>query len=342
MCRWGTRRTPGTRADYLCEDDRVSVGTLLLDGGQTPGNSFVVRDCRIVYVSVTKAACTTLRWMIADLAGEDLDSFHRSIGAQQSRLMTIHGSREKWRHTPRLTELPPERLAEISPDNGWFAFAVVRDPWSRFWSAWQSKFLVRHWSHDRFRREPWYPAEPTSQEGVIRDFRAFVQARPWTSDPLLRDDVHLRPQVQSVHPADVNYSRVYDLRRIDELFRDLTTHLAEAGRPAELYVPRANENPLPLIPAVLEDGMAEVVEDLYADDFAEFGDRWSLDPVFKGTTWSADALRHAASHTAANERIWDLSRQARRFERRWRRSDTQGRRLRRQVEALRARSSGAV
>jgi hypothetical protein len=259
--------------------------------------------------------------------------------------MTIHGRRDKWRHTPRLTELPPDRLAEISPDNGWFVFAVVRDPWSRFWSAWQSKFLVRHWSHDRFRREPWYPAEPTSQAGVIRDFRAFVEARPWTSDPLLRGDVHLKPQVDSVHPADVNYSRVYDLRHIDALFRDLTAHLAEVGRPVErgLYVPRANENPLPLIPAVLEGGTAELVEELYAPDFAEFGDRWSLDEVFtKGTTWSDDALRHAVAHTVANERIWDLSRQARRFERRWQRATAHGRRLQRQLTALRARSSGAV
>ena len=55
----------------------MSAGTLLLDGGPPPGNSFVVWDRKIVYVSVTKAACTTLRWMIADLAGEDLDSFHR-------------------------------------------------------------------------------------------------------------------------------------------------------------------------------------------------------------------------------------------------------------------------
>lgn len=317
--------------------------SLLLAGGRPPANSFVVWDRRLVYVSVTKSACTTLRWMVADLAGEDLDSFHRSTGAQQSRLMTIHGSREKWRNTVRLTELPPERLAEIDPENGWFVFAVVRDPWSRFWSTWQSKFLVRHWSHERFRAQPWYPAEPTSADGVVRDFRAFVEARPWTTDPLLRDDVHLKPQVHSVHPADVNYTEVYDLRDLGRLFEDLTAHLAAVGRPAEhgLYVPRANENPLPLIPAVLEGGTAERLEEIYAADFAEFGDRWSLDEVRStGTTWSDDALRHAAAHTVANQRIADLSRQARRFERRWQRASRRGRRLRREVEALRAASPG--
>ena len=251
----------------------MSAGTLLLDGGRAPANSFVVWDRKVVYVPVTKSACTTLRWMVADLAGEDLDSFHDSTGAQQSRLMTIHGGREKWRHACRLTELSPDRLAQISPDDGWFVFAVVRDPWSRFWSMWQSKFLVRHWSHDRFREEAWYPAVPASTDGVIRDFRAFVEARPWTSDPLLRDDIHLRPQVQAMHLTDIRYTRIYDLHDLGALFRDLTAHLAEVGRPAEhgLYAPRANENPLPLIPAVLEHGVAGQLEEVYADDFAVFG-----------------------------------------------------------------------
>lgn len=336
MCRWGTRRTPGTRADYLCEDDRVSVGTLLLDGGQTPGNSFVVWDCRIVYVSVTKAACTTLRWMIADLAGEDLDSFHRSIGAQQSRLMTIHGSREKWRHTPRLTELPPERLAEISPDNGWFVFAVVRDPWSRFWSAWQSKFLVRHTFYEDYQKESWYPSIASSQEQVIKDFRRFLDAKPWTYDPQLSTDVHFLPQVYSVRPHGVNYSKVYDLNNLGELFTDVKSHLEAVGRPVDdLYVPRANETPLPLIPAVLENGAAEVIEELYADDFTEYGDRWSLERLMAGPRrWSDDAIKHAAYHTVANERIGDLSKQTRLYKRKWRSTTMRNRRLRRQLREL--------
>jgi hypothetical protein len=316
----------------------VTLPTPLLHGIDPPGNSFVVWDRKIVYMSVTKSACTTLRWMIADLAGEDLESFFEAPGAQQSRLMTIHGTRTKWKKAVALSELSAEQLAEISVDNGWFVFAVVRDPWSRFWSAWQSKFLVRHTFYEGYRNEPWYPSVASSQEQVLKDFRTFLDARPWTYDPQLSEDVHFLPQVFSVRPRGVNYSRVYDLTRLDELFADLRRHLEAVGRPVdELYVPRANETPLPLIPAVLEDGAAETIAELYADDFAEYGDRWSLDRLMAGTsTWSDDAIKHAAYHTVANERIGDLSKQTRMYKRKWRATMLRNRRLRRELRGLQA------
>jgi hypothetical protein len=136
----------------------------------------------------------------------------------------------------------------------------------------------------------------------------------------------------------VNYSRVYDLDNLGELFTDMRRHLEAVGRPVdELYVPRANETPLPLIPAVLENGAAEAIQELYADDFAEYGDRWSLDRLMSGpSTWSDDAIKHAAYHTVANERIGDLSKQTRLYKRKWRNSTTRNRRLRHQLQELEA------
>jgi len=294
--------------------------TPLLNGIPAPGNSFVVWDKKIVYMSVTKVACTSLRWMVADLAGEDLELFYSALGAQQTRLMTIHGDRTRWQRTPQLFQLSEEQRSQISRDNGWFVFAVVRDPWSRIWSAWQSKFLVRHSFYERFMDEPWFPAVPSSQKQVIEDFHTFLEAKPWTTDPVLSEDVHFLPQVHSVRPQGVNYSRVYDLRNLADLFTDLKAHLERVGHPVdELYMPRANETPLPLIPPVLGDGAAELIEQLYAADFAEYGDRWSLDTLLTGpSAWSDDALRHAAYHTVANERIGDLSKQARMYRRKYR------------------------
>jgi len=314
----------------------VTAHTPLLNGINPPGNSFVVRDLKIVYMSVTKAACTSLRWMIADLAGEDLDMFPRTLGAQQSRLMTIHGARWRWQRTPQLGQLAPEELAEISVDNGWFVFAVVRDPWSRIWSAWQSKFLVRHNYYEGYRDEPWYPSVATSQEQVIKDFRTFLEARPWLSDPQLSTDVHFLPQVVSVRPQGVNYSRIYDLRDLGTLFDDLKAHLASVGRPVqELYVPRANETPLPLIPAVLADGVADIILELYADDFTAFGDRWDRDELMRGdASWTDDAIASAAYQTTANERINDLSKQARDFRKQLRHAKAEVRNLRRELELV--------
>lgn len=314
----------------------------ILNGIPAPGNSFVLWDQKIVYMSVTKVACTSLRWMIADLAGEDLESFHSALGAQQTRLMTIHRNRAHWQKTPQLFQVPVAERTAISRDKGWFVFAVVRDPWSRLWSGWQSKFLVRHRYYvEHYADEPWFPAVPSSQGQVLKDWRRFVEARPWTTHPELSTDVHFLPQVFSVRPRGVNYTKVYDLSEIDQLFEDVKAHLERVGHPVEeLYVPRANETPLPMIPAVLADGVAELIEECYAGDFEEYGDQWSLERVrTTGVAWSDDAIRHAAYHTVANERIGDLRKEARKFRREAAMATRRTDRLQAEVEALRARAS---
>jgi hypothetical protein len=123
--------------------------------------TYVLARYKTVYVSVPKAACTSLKWLVAELQGEDSERFHRSLSREVGRAMTIH-RRDLWRHTPMLHELPDEELAAISPDDGWFVFAVVRHPSARVWAAWQSKFLLREprWI-DEFSGAPWLPRAPS-------------------------------------------------------------------------------------------------------------------------------------------------------------------------------------
>ena len=113
--------------------------------------TYVMRRWKTVYVSVPKAACTSLKWLVADLQEEDPAHFYETPSAETSRTMTIH-HRSRWQHTPMLHELDDEELAEITPENGWFVFAVVRHPAARLWSGWQSKFLL-HEPHF-FKRYP--------------------------------------------------------------------------------------------------------------------------------------------------------------------------------------------
>ena len=302
--------------------------TPLLNGIAPPPNSFVLPDHKMVYMSVTKAACTSLRWMVADLAGEDPQSFVGAIGGQQSRLLGIHGRRQHWQRTPQLTQLPPEQLAAIDPADDWFVFAVVRSPFSRLWSAWESKFLVQHSRYvAMYSDQPWFPRTPTSAEQVLEDWRAFVHARPWETHPELRHDVHFQNQVRSVRPQSVNYTRVYGLKELGTLFADVHAHLEPLGLDQPLYTPHANETPLAMTPEVLEGGVREVIEDSYAKDFAAFGERWSMESLTLVDGWSQDALDHAAHHTVANQRIGDLSAVARGLRRDLRHADKQIQRL---------------
>jgi hypothetical protein len=284
----------------------------LLIHGRRPANSFVLPEHKIVYISVTKVACTSLRWMLADLAGEDLESFYRTTAAHQTRLMTIHRNRDHWQHVPQLFNVPPEEVAQMSRDNGWFIFAVIRDPWSRLWSGWQSKFLVRHPSYvELYEHEPWFPRTPKSQDEVIEDFHTFVMAQPWKTNEQLAQDVHFKTQAYSVHPDRINYSKIYDLTDMSSLFADLHTHLQSIGKDKELYTPRANDTPLALIRPVMDNGIADAIQSAYRADFKRWGDRWSLDKVKMGDAWTQDAIRHLNYHVVANQRIGDMRDRAR-------------------------------
>lgn len=273
-----------------------------------PSNSFVLPEHKLVYITVTKVACTSLRWMVADLAGEDRDRFYRASGSHQSRLMTIHTGREAWTHAKQIKNIAPDELAEISRDNGWFVFAVIRDPWTRLWSAWQSKFLVRHTPYLReFGDEPWFPRIPTKPDEIIEDWATFVQVAPWKTNPLLKKDRHFMGQFSSVRPRGINYTKIYDISDLSSLFTDLHTHLRGLGKDQDLYTPRANENPIPITAEALDNGVAERIKKLYAREFREWGDRWSLDKIKFAQPLGMDAVNAISYHASANQRIGDLS-----------------------------------
>lgn len=292
--------------------------TPLLNGIAPPDHSFVLAEHKIVHISVTKAACTALRWMLAALAGEDFERFYRAPEPHQTRLQTIHTARTTWQHVPRLKDVAPEVIAGISRDDGWFIFAVVRDPWTRLWSAWQSKLLVRHAGYRRaYGNEPWFPRVPEKPEDVLEDWRAFVEAAPWGTNPRLSNDVHFLPQVRTVLPEGVNYTRVYDLREMSRLLADLQAHLDSVGKAQPLYLPRANVSPLSVTTGVFADGVADTIRAAFAPDFEVFHNHgWDLADVRTAGGWSLDAIKAVAFETLANERIGDLSRELRATRRR--------------------------
>ena len=281
----------------------------LLNDIAPPSNSYVLPRHKMVYIPVTKVACSSLRWMIADLAGEDFGRFYRASGAHQSRLMTIHSSRVGWQFAPQIKNVPPEAREQISRDNGWFIFAAIRDPWTRLWSAWQSKFLVHHTPYVRaYGDEPWFPRVPTKPSDILDDWLLFVEAAPWRQHPVLKEDRHFRPQHASVRPRGVNYTKIYDMHDLSTMFADIHKHLRGLGLDKELYTPRANENPVPMTPDALEHGVAGRIRKLYKRDFDEWGDRWDLDKIkLAPGPLTMDAVNAVGHHVAANQRIGDLS-----------------------------------
>ena len=316
----------------------------------TPGNSFVLPEHRIVYMSTTKVACTSLKWMVADLAGEDLEVFRNASSGVQSRLMTIHTRRGRFKRVTALHKLTRAETDEITPENGWFVFGLLRDPWSRLWSAWQSKFLVRHHRYrTNFADKPFFPRVPAKASDVVEDFQKFVEMHPWTTDPILSDDHHFHSQVRWLKPHQIPYTRVYDLADFNTFLDDLHLHLRGLGKDQKLYLPRANETPLRMTREAMGNGVKEAIEELYADDFAAYGHRWDFERLkFAPDGWNKDAIAHAAYHTVANDWIdqvnktgkqWreerdEVRRRSRQAKRRLRRLEAKAERLKAENQRL--------
>lgn len=278
--------------------------------------TFVLPRWKVAYVSVPKAACTSIKWLIADIQGEEPNRFHRSLSREVARATTIH-RRVSWRHTPMLHSLAGEDLAAVSSEQGWFVFAVVRHPSARLWSAWQSKFLLQEprWV-DRFGAEPWFPRVPTSSAEVVEDFQAFVRSIAAEPEQAVMRDRHLRPQARLLTPERTPYTRIYKTSELSDALDALGAHMRGQGWSGELELASSNETPLRPLRSMFTPEVLTGVEAVYGEDFSRFG-YGSVEPeAYESTdTYSDSTLREVARLVERGERIGDLALRAQRLNR---------------------------
>jgi hypothetical protein len=264
--------------------------------------TYVMPRWQAMYVWVNKAACTSLKWLVADLQGESPERFHRALTREVSRTMTIH-RRRLWQHTPTAASLSDEELDAISPSQGWFIFAVTRHPTARLFSAWQSKLLLREpaWE-ERWSGEPWFPRVPRSGDDIVEDFIAFVRAMRAEPRHRIMRNRHFAPQPAMLGLDRMPYSRVYRTSEIPQLLEDFEAHLRGRGYDGErLSLLRANEAPLRPIAALFTDEVLDTAAQLYAKDFAAL----DYDDVLPGGLDASNAYSEAA--VAEVERLVDRS-----------------------------------
>jgi len=278
---------------------------------QHPTATYVMPRWQAMYVSVNKAACTSLKWLVADVQEEDRERFHGSLSSELSRTMTIH-RRDLWEHTPMAREMPDEELAAISPDDGWFVFGVVRHPTARLFSAWQSKLLLREpWWVARFGEAEWFPRIPRSGDDIVEDFVRFARAIAREPEHVIRNR-HFAPQRRLLATGRMRYSRIYRTSELPQLLEDFERHLRARGWDGDrLAMIRANETPLPAIAAVFGPDVLEASRSLYGVDFEAFGYEdavpGGLDP---SDGYSDSAVAEIGRLIERSERIGDLSRHA--------------------------------
>ena len=111
---------------------------------------------RVLFLPMPKAACTSVLWTLAELAGMTPEDFEGSTLPEPSAALTVHDM-NAWAPDHRFARYEGEARRRILEED-WLRFTVVRDPWHRLWSAWVSKLLLRE---PRFvathGEQPWFP-----------------------------------------------------------------------------------------------------------------------------------------------------------------------------------------
>lgn len=284
-----------------------------------PTATFVLPAWKTVYVSVPKAACTSLKWLVADLQGEDPEHFYGALSRETGRSMTVH-HRALWQRTPMLSELTEQELAQVHPDNGWFVFGVTRHPATRLWSGWQSKLLLREPRFlDKYPEADW-PALPSSSEDVVQAFTSFVRGLRSRPDQALLRDRHFRRQVDLLAPRRLPYTRLYRTSDMPQLLADLEAHLRPLGLDALPALRRSNETPLQPLPELFDEEVRATVAELYAQDLSRFGYDDPTPDVRtpRGSRYTGEQLAEVGRLVERGERIGDLYRLAKDLQQRLR------------------------
>jgi hypothetical protein len=270
--------------------------------------TYVLAQYKTVYVAVSKAACTSLKWLVADIAGEDPERFHAIPSRMVSRDMCIH-LRGRWRKTPTLDSLSDAQLARISAENGWMIFTVVRHPSARLFSAWQSKMLLREprWV-EKHGEDPWFPRIPRSTDDVVEDFDRFAKAIARHPGGRVMRDRHFMPQWVEAAPDRMPYSRIYDTSEIGVLMGDLERHLRANGYTGELALKQSNETPLRPIERAFTPGVRHALQTLYEADYRQLGYDELIPPkLHPGDEYPSSAFDEIARLVERHERIGDLA-----------------------------------
>lgn len=263
---------------------------------------------KLFYVATPKVACTSLKWWFADLEGYAQILRENKTSAETDPDLIIHDSFH--RVAPNVTALTPEALSEAITSDAYFRFAIVRNPYKRIFSAWQSKLLLR----EPLQVAPYLNCSFFNQaieeaSDIAMAFEGFLEHLAANEAPDYWD-VHWTPQATLLRPDLIRYSKLVKI----ENAKELSTALSEWLGPqfVDPFATRsANESLIPYLPELVTARSAELIRTLYAEDFEKFG--YSEQPPEAKETFSAEqftlALKAIKIIRGRHQRLCEMSMQ---------------------------------
>jgi hypothetical protein len=256
-------------------------------------NTFVLESFNVVYMDTPKTGGTSLKTVLAAMEGE-YNPPEDSLSDETSAEMFIHD--RAINPLKPVTHFPDQLQEEILFSKDWKRFCVVRNPYSRLFSAWLSKLLLRQPGY--LESVPGYALPDTigDRDEVYAAFQDFVEylARHGTNS-----NPHWDRQTNLLFAGSIEWDEILkfetlqvDLERANQLFggqRMVLDRLNVSG-----FAPDWGA-----VPAETKDQ----IKSIYIDDFEAFGYEPSP-PLDEGTL---DILPvYVNSVVARNKRIATL------------------------------------
>ena len=260
-----------------------------IHGDRVRHSTYLSTRHKYLYVDTPKAACTTLKQLIADIEGIPDSRFRESLALDSKISMLIHD--RLLFNLPSLSDVVPELAEEALQSQSFFRFCFVRNPFSRLFSAWQSKILL----HEPYflvnfkdARLPEF-SRAESWQAVRQSFQRFVYYVYETDYPKF-SDAHWAAQCNLVFSGKIKYDLVGRTESFAADIRPFFAHLKRHGVPAGTLSPQYSN------PGIFRDwrwfydqDTAALVRTMYDDDFREFNYGRDIDGATADSALPRDA-----------------------------------------------------
>jgi glycosyltransferase involved in cell wall biosynthesis len=228
--------------------------------------SYVNVQRRYMYYQVSKAGCTSMKWLLHSL--ERLPPIEYFIGSQREsrRDMFIH-ERSNLR-IPSLLDLDDSTQEFVLTSPQFMRFTVIRNPYTRTESAWKDKVRLCAPTYEKY-----YQAIrgglPTDHNSISPiSFREFVEAI--SKEDLVNSDAHWRLQIAQILRGALNLSHIGRLEDFSETIRAFHAHQGEVP-------PRLTSFNRTAGTSHYDESLATAIYELYRQDFDAFSydqDSW--------------------------------------------------------------------